>query len=99
MKTSFKKMTFVALQILIAASFILGSLQSKAWISKEETTKVYTFKFKFENETHEYSQKSASYEEAFGKAAQDCYRHFKAGRRLSEDRGLDIIDVCANPRS
>ena len=99
MKTSFKKITFIALQILIAVSFILGSLQSKAWISKEETTKLYNFKFKLASETYEYTQKSASYEEAFGKAAQACYRHYKAGQRLTEDRGLDIIDVCANPRS
>jgi len=99
MKTSIKKISFIALQALIAASFILGSLQSKAWISKEETTKLYHFKFKMANESYEYSQKSASYDEAYKRAAQNCYTHFKAGQRLTEDRGLDIIDVCANPRS
>lgn len=99
MKYSFKKTTFIALQILIAVSFILGSLQSHAWISKEETMKPYNFKFKMADTTFEYSQKSASYEEAFGKAAKACYRHFKNGKPLTEDQGLDIIDVCANPRS
>lgn len=99
MKYSFKKITFITLQVLIAASFILGSLQSHAWISKEETTKLYNFKFKMVDTTFEYSQKSASYEEAFGKAAKACYRHFKNGKALTEDQGLDIIDVCANPRS
>jgi predicted transcriptional regulator len=99
MKISFKKISFIALQALIALSFLLGSLQSKAWISKDETKKLYNFKFKMADETYEYSQKSSSYEEAYQKAAQDCYTHFKAGQKLTEDRGLDIIDVCANPRS
>lgn len=75
------------------------SLQAQAWVSNDPSQKVYNFKFKMQNETYEYSQKSASYEEAFEKAAKACYRHFKGGRRLSEDRGLDIIDACANPRT
>ena len=99
MKTRIKKFSFIALQVIIAISFILGSIQSNAWISKDETTKLYNFKFKLNDETYEYSQKSPSFEEAFGKAAQACYRHYKAGKKLTEERGLDIIDVCANPRS
>ncbi len=51
------------------------------------------------SETYEYSLNASSYEEAFDKAAQSCFRHFKQGRRVSQDQGLDIIDVCANPRS
>lgn len=46
----------------------------------------------------EYRTVASSYEEAFKTAAQACYRHFKNGKRLTEDEGLDIIDVCANPR-
>lgn len=49
-------------------------------------------------ERFEYRTVAGSYEEAFKTAAQACYRHFKNGKRLSEDEGLDIIDVCANPR-
>lgn len=99
MKTSFKKVSFMILQAMIALAFLASSLSAKAWVSHDEAMKPYTFKFKFENQVFEYSQKSTSFEEAFDKAAQACYKHFKAGRRLSEDRGLDIIDVCANPRS
>jgi len=84
----------------LTMALLLGlSAPVHAWVSSEPSQKVYSFKFKMQNETFEVSQKSASYEEAFERAAKDCYRHFKGGRRLSEDRGLDIIDVCANPRA
>lgn len=46
----------------------------------------------------EYRASAPTYEVAFKQAAQACFRHFKADRRLSEDEGLDIIDTCANPR-
>lgn len=39
-----------------------------------------------------------SYEEAFKAASKECFRHFKNGQKLSENDGLSIIDVCANPR-
>lgn len=84
------------------ATFLLTlavSAQALAWISSEPTEKVYSFKFKMKGETYEYAQKSGSYEDAFEKAAKDCYKHFKGGRHISEDQGLDIIDVCANPRA
>lgn len=99
MKSSFKRITFLFLQAFLAVAFLVSSLSAKAWVSHDEAMKPYNFKFKFENQVFEYKQKSASYEEAFSRAAQACYTHFKAGRHLSEDRGLDIIDVCANPRS
>lgn len=92
MKRNIKTLMAVA---LVTLGF---SFQSEAWVSKEPISKMYTFKFNMHKETFEYSQKAPSYEEAFDKAAQACYRHYKAGQRLTEDRGLDIIDVCANPR-
>ncbi len=75
------------------------SLQAAAWISKGPSDKLYSFQFKMKGQTFQYSQNSDSYEEAFEKAARACYQHFKGGQRLSEDQGLDIIDVCANPRT
>lgn len=90
----------IAIILGITMALILGlSVQARAWVSHESSQKIYTFKFKMQKETLEISQASSSYEEAFEKAAQACYRHFKAGRRISEERGLDIIDVCANPRT
>lgn len=84
---------------LIMILGLIVSINAQAWISNEPAAKVYSFKFKMQNETFEFSKQAPSYEEAFETAAKACYRHFKGGRRISEDRGLDIIDVCANPRT
>lgn len=80
--------------------FILNlSLSASAATPEDAGDRQFVFKFKLKGETYEYSQRSGSYEEAFEKAAQACFKHYKGGRRVSEDQGLDIIDVCANPRS
>jgi hypothetical protein len=85
-------------QILIMILIIAAST-ANAWLTPDgDSAKVYSFKFKMNNESYEYTQKAKTYEDAYGKAAQACFTHFKAGRRVSEDQGLDIIDVCANPR-
>lgn len=84
---------------ILLVLFTLFTFSAQAWVSSEPIQKPYNFKFKMVKDTFEYTQKAPSYEEAFEKAAQACYRHFKNGERLTEDRGLDIIDVCANPRS
>lgn len=83
----------------VFALITLVGLGAHAWVSTAPVEKEFSFKFQMKNEKYEYSQKAGSYEEAFEKAAQSCYRHFKGGRQISEDRGLDIIDVCANPRT
>jgi hypothetical protein len=87
-------------KILIAMVAILGFCSaSHAWISTEPGAKVYSFRFKMNGETFEYTQKASSYDQAFERAAQTCFKHFKKGQRLNESTGLDIIDVCANPRT
>lgn len=88
------------MKCLITLLMVLGlSLQASAWISQEREDKLYSFKFRMKGELFEVTQSSSSYEEAFERAAKACYQHFKGGRRISEDQGLDIIDVCANPRT
>ncbi|MFP5519761.1 MAG: hypothetical protein ACLGGX_07650 [Bdellovibrionia bacterium] len=86
-----------AITTLILA--LVVSTQAQAWIAKSPVEKEYSFKFRLQQETLEIRKKAASYEDAFETAAQECFNHFKNGEKLSEDRGLDIIDVCANPRS
>lgn len=80
---------------------VLGwSCSSFAWISKDAPEKTYTFKFQYRGESLEVRKPANSYEDAFEQAADTCFRHFKGNKaKISEDEGLDIIDVCANPRS
>ncbi len=85
--------TFMSFALIMAISG-----DAFAWASNQPIEKKYVFKFNLKKEIFEYSQTAPSYEDAFHKAAQACYNHYKAGRSLNEERGLDIIDVCANPR-
>ncbi|WP_413581580.1 hypothetical protein [Bdellovibrio sp. HCB288] len=80
--------------------FVLAySCSSFAWISKDAVQKEYTFKYKLSGQSFEIKKQAQSYEDAYRVAAQQCFNHFKGAGKVSEERGLDIIDVCANPRS
>ena len=94
----------------ILFSFIFAGVVAHGWVETPIQEKPHHFVYKMktpaqetdkqpELQTFEFSSTAPTYEEAFEKAAQACYRHFRDGKRLTEDRGLDIIDVCANPRS
>lgn len=86
-----KALIFTLMMVLTSSSF--------AWVEKAPQQKSYDFKYKLKNDTFSYTRTAASYEEAFENAAQACFNHYKGGRHVSENEGLDIIDVCANPRS
>ncbi len=87
-------------KVILTTLLLLTVSQSAfAWISTEVATKDYNFVYRFNKETYKVELKGPSYDEAFEKAAQNCFDHFKGGRRISEDFGIAVIDVCANPRS
>lgn len=88
-------------KILLMSMIMFSGFNALAWISTEPVAKTYTFKFKYDGETLEIRRPAGSYEEAFEKAADACFKHYKMqkGGRLSEEQGLDVIDTCANPRS
>jgi hypothetical protein len=95
-----KNLINLSLKLLPSLALILSfSLSAIASPQPNSEAQVYSFKFRLKGENFEFSHKSTSYEKAYEVAAKACYRHYKAGQRLTEDQGLDIIDVCANPRS
>lgn len=77
----------------------LASTQAFAWKTTPDYSKEFTFKYHLAGEKLEIKRQAASYEDAYEQAAQDCFKHFKGNSPLTEERGLDIIDICANPRS
>ncbi len=89
------------MKLALRALVVLFSMPclSFAWVSTEGTKKDYDFVYRVNGHPITITRTAASYEEAFDKAAQDCFRVLKNGRKLTEDKGLDIIDICANPRS
>lgn len=91
----------LAMALLIMISSI-GSIGS-AWKETPTAEKAHKFVYRMKStqnvEVFEFSSTAPSYEDAFERAADACFKHFKNGKKLTEDSGLDIIDVCANPRS
>lgn len=87
------------MKTLITIALLAFSCTSFAWSSKGTPDKEYTFKYKLSGQTLEIKRSAASYEDAYEGAAQQCFNFYKGAGKVSEDRGLDIIDVCANPRS
>ena len=86
-----KNFIFIAILAMSCTSF--------AWVETTPQQKEYTFKYNLSGQTLEIKRAAPSYEDALEFAAQKCFNHYKGPQRVSEDRGLDIIDVCANPRS
>ena len=60
--------------------------------------KDYKFTFKSGTQTFEIKQKAASQEVAFKLAAKECFKTLTGGNYPGEERGMDIIDICANPK-
>lgn len=87
------------MKTIVFLSIMTLSCSSFAWTSRDAAGKEYTFKYKLSGTTLEIKRTAPSYEDAYEQAAQQCFNYFKNGQRVSESRGLDIIDVCANPRS
>lgn len=75
------------------------SCTSYAWVETAPVQKEYSFKYELHKKSFNPRVKAASYEDAFHTAAQQCFDFYRDGKKVSEDKGLDIIDVCANPRS
>lgn len=72
---------------------------SFAWTATAPQTREYVFKYSLSGQALEIRKPASSYEDAYAQAAQQCFSFYKGKGKVSEDRGLDIIDVCANPRS
>lgn len=62
-------------------------------------SQTFDFKYSFEGEKLSVSQEAADYYQALTKAAKSCFRHFKSKTKSNSQKGIDLIDVCANPRS
>lgn len=92
-------------KILCALVVISAAVPALAWSEHGQAEKDYFFKFTVKDargqvEQFETTQAALSYDDAFDAASIKCAKHFRAGEKhLSEDRKLDIVDGCANPRS
>lgn len=59
----------------------------------------YSFKFKATNsKTFSITQNAASKEDAYKLAAKECFKKLTGNKFPGEEKGLEIIDICANPK-
>ncbi len=98
MKRTYTKL----LSNLFKAGFILLLLSQTSWAkgSNENIAvkKDYEFHFNFKGKDFSTSVTAANWDGALETAAKSCFKYYKGSRYVSEDEGLDIIDVCANPK-
>ncbi len=94
MKQKFK--FYIAL--LVCAVTLATPIAFAATERTPSSSKEFTFKFHYKSNNLEIKTTSNSWEEAYQLASQQCYSKLSKNRQMSYDIGMDIIDVCANPR-
>ena len=88
-------MKSIILTVLLIASNTCFSMNApvpseKSWSFQYKVSKTQSFQIQ---------KKAASFEDAFKSAAKDCYKQMTQGKYPGEEKGLEIIDICANPKS
>lgn len=64
-----------------------------------QNKKVWSFKYKdLAQKPFQIKKEAASYEEAYKVAAHECFQQLTGGQYPGEEKGLNIIDICANPK-
>lgn len=59
----------------------------------------FQFKYTFQGDRLFLTQEAEDPNQALKLAAKICFKHFKGPEKISEEKGLDIIDICANPKN
>ncbi len=61
--------------------------------------KSWSFKYKdLTQKPFQIKKEASSYEEAYKSASHECFQQLTDGHYPGEEKGLDIIDICANPK-
>lgn len=64
-----------------------------------EPAKSYSFQFKApQAKVFSITQKASSFDVAFKLAATECFKKLTGDKYPGEEKGLEIIDICANPK-
>ncbi len=86
-------MKFIILTILFMG------FSANAKVQPAEAAKSYVFQFKASQaKIFSITQKANSREVAFKLAATECFRKLTGDKYPGEEKGLEIIDICANPK-
>jgi hypothetical protein len=84
------------MKMTIFTTLIILSNTAFALSSGERAEKSWSFKYKAsKSQSFQIQKKAASFEDAFKAAAKDCYKQMTQGKYPGEEKGLEIIDICA----
>ena len=92
--------TSILLSILFTVfAALFTAATANATVTKAEAAKSYSFQFKApQSKPFSITQKANSREVAFKLAATECFRKLTGDKYPGEEKGLEIIDICANPK-
>jgi hypothetical protein len=75
------------------ATLIISVLMSaQVWAAPK------TYVFAFKSMQNPIKATATTKEEAFKIAAKTCFNQLTGGKYPGEEKGMDIIDICANPK-
>ena len=94
-----KYLSFKKLTSYLAFFFLSSIVVFSAMALTVNFPRTFNFKFQFKNEIFQVSELSTDDNEALKIAAQKCFQHYSSKNKLNEEIGLELIDVCANPKS
>lgn len=81
------------------AAALFATLIGLSAFASTSTTSEYKFVFNpHKKDSFTLTQKAPSKEAAFKLVAKTCFQQLTGGKYPGEERGLDIIDICANPK-
>ncbi|OFZ31947.1 MAG: hypothetical protein A2622_11960 [Bdellovibrionales bacterium RIFCSPHIGHO2_01_FULL_40_29] len=75
---------------------MLAGLSANA--AQSNSIKDFKFVFQSGKQSFELKKTAPTKDLAFKLAAKECYQRLTGGKYPGEERGLDIIDICANPK-
>lgn len=85
------------LTILLGTIYAYSAAPSAQVANKIE--KSYSFQFKVPKfKAFLITQTASTKEQAFKLAASECFKKLTGNKYPGEEKGLEIIDVCANPK-
>ena len=83
------KTLLITLALGLTLNAHASTVKNKSYIFEFKAPQVKAFKI---------SREAASRDEAFKLAAKDCFQKLTNGHYPGEEKGLQIIDICANPK-
>ena len=78
---------------------IMSGIVAYSAVTPAQSVKSYSFQFKApKSKVFSITQSAPSKELAFKLAATECFKKLTNNKYPGEEKGLEIIDICANPK-